>query len=864
MTPSVPRKYRILGVGAVVLLAILLRCIGWNAIRNQPSSSIRDELKGADDLAWTNQWAKASRVYRDVELRSAQLHDLPDALYARDSQMILQAESLPVQPLLKQLEQDLLRPEARLPDVHLRLLTIEGMLATNFNAALAKPIWEDVEREASQQHQYRLMMRAIGEQGIAAYLLGDAGRAKKLITRAWFAAKYLGDPAAQVRYASVYGTGLVELQRYDEALRVLDEAIATANKHSELAFPSIAYIAKIDALRGLHLYNEASSLADECIARLPAQHLDTHLFEIRLERGRIFEDQGHLDPAVQQYTEALSYARRISYWRGVSKAARLLSLCLLHMGSAPAALVSIDEAIDANGHLPQEIYDLPENLAVKAQTLETLKRPHEAGLLYRRSLRIADILLRTAPTPNVKREMLGEFRLVYVGYFEALTNAGRYSEAFEVIESARGRIQAEALEHQDRDSLEPEPAERKLSGINRMLIQTSDTAMRQALDQQIYEAETALSMNAEPRILTHSPAHLIDVRSKLQPDELILEYVFDDPLSYVIAINATSSQVYRIKGHDVLGKEIDQYRYELLHKTENRRAALSLYNALFAPIHEIATSKKIIVIPDQELNLLPLATLFDGRAYMLETKDISVVPSATVLCLLRTPQPAAFNNSRLLGVAPWTEEDEWAIPPTRLGAYPPAPVMTLPATRQEVMSVASSVNEASTLLIGPDATETRFKRLDLASFDILHLALHAYADIQYPDRSALIFAPEPDGPDDGLLTVREIRHLSLHSRLVTLSACDTGKGPVGEADVASLANAFIEAGSRSVVAALWRADDNATAELMQAFYRGTAQGQPLTTALRRAELQLLSRGAAPYYWAPFQITGDGATLLNSR
>jgi hypothetical protein len=36
----------------------------------------------------------------------------------------------------------------------------------------------------------------------------------------------------------------------------------------------------------------------------------------------------------------------------------------------------------------------------------------------------------------------------------------------------------------------------------------------------------------------------------------------------------------------------------------------------------------------------------------------------------------------------------------------------------------------------------------------IHLALHGYADLDYPDRSALVFAPDPSGSEDGLLRKR--------------------------------------------------------------------------------------------------------------
>jgi hypothetical protein len=38
------------------------------------------------------------------------------------------------------------------------------------------------------------------------------------------------DPGAHIRYASMYGTGLVELHKYKEALGPLDEAIKVAGK----------------------------------------------------------------------------------------------------------------------------------------------------------------------------------------------------------------------------------------------------------------------------------------------------------------------------------------------------------------------------------------------------------------------------------------------------------------------------------------------------------------------------------------------------------------------------------------------------------------------------------------------------------
>jgi CHAT domain-containing protein len=68
--------------------------------------------------------------------------------------------------------------------------------------------------------------------------------------------------------------------------------------------------------------------------------------------------------------------------------------------------------------------------------------------------------------------------------------------------------------------------------------------------------------------------------------------------------------------------------------------------------------------------------------------------------------------------------------------------IALPESRHEVESIASDLPKPDTVLLGSAATETQFKRLPLSQYNVLHLALHGYADVEYSDRSALVFAPE--------------------------------------------------------------------------------------------------------------------------
>jgi len=100
--------------------------------------------------------------------------------------------------------------------------------------------------------------------------------------------------------------------------------------------------------------------------------------------------------------------------------------------------------------------------------------------------------------------------------------------------------------------------------------------------------------------------------------------------------------------------------------------------------------------------------------------------------------------------------------------------------------------------------------------------------------------------------------------LVTLSACDTAIGKLeGEERIDGLAEAFLLAGAKSVVGALWDVDDSATESLMKAFYSHLAQGQDKAFALRQAKLDYLQRSAnsSPVCWAPFTLIGDGSAPI---
>jgi len=113
---------------------------------------------------------------------------------------------------------------------------------------------------------------------------------------------------------------------------------------------------------------------------------------------------------------------------------------------------------------------------------------------------------------------------------------------------------------------------------------------------------------------------------------------------------------------------------------------------------------------------------------------------------------------------------------------------------------------------------------------------------------------------NGFVGLADIYNLRAPVDLVVLSACSTalGKEVRGEGLV-GLTRGFMYAGASTVVASLWKVDDEATAELMKRFYGNLLQGRMKPAAALRAaqnSIRQEPQWRAPHYWAAFTLQGD--------
>jgi CHAT domain-containing protein/tetratricopeptide (TPR) repeat protein len=269
----------------------------------------------------------------------------------------------------------------------------------------------------------------------------------------------------------------------------------------------------------------------------------------------------------------------------------------------------------------------------------------------------------------------------------------------------------------------------------------------------------------------------------------------------------------------------------------------------------------LLVIPDGPLHKLPLESLQqpsrNGPRYALdELPPMVYAPSAAVLAMLAArPAPPSEPRSLL------------TVGNVAYGRGLPA----LPFSGEESRCIGRLFDSQQVAALqGTQATEKAVREA-VAGRRFLHLATHGFFDERYGNLFGALAlalpAPGREAPgDDGFLELREICQLPLaECELAVLSACETNIGPRQplEAGV-TLADGFLVAGARRVVASHWSVDDRSTAALMEAFFerlRTAPRDGPVSfaRALQQARHQVRSRPewAAPFHWAPFVLISAG-------
>ena len=849
-------------------------------------------LSEANRLAWLFNWPKAGPLYVRAEQLFKERGDSRNETYARVGRIRAQSETMSWVDVSEMLGQQLKIPVAK-SDPRLRLwcLAAKGYTDLEINPASAKRAWTEAQAIAHQLGETQWESRAKGELGIIGFLEGDSRRAATMVGDALLSAMASGDVGGQVRYLEMLGNGFNEAKRYGEALAFFERAIKTSSANPDAGFPFMAFEGESASLVSQGKVSEAKDKLERALSVARENQKLGHEGMILQLLGELAMRTGDRTAATKYLEQSGELAQRYSFYRTLGQSMIDLAGLYRDAGDLKAAEASASVGVDASRRVGDRYY-LPRDLTVLADLKAQRGASVEAAALYENAEDVIDGMLVNLHEAYWSSSIAGAMSETYLHHFELEARGGNVESALGVLERVRGRTAAALLENKVSFSKNESDATRALedtvSELQLRLMRSENPKERTDLLDQLVEQERRLELTRTDRRESkpgwfQKPAPLKAIQASLRPDEVVLEYVLNEPHSYCVWISKKRAGLRvlpagRKRIEDLTRKYLDVTRA----KQNDIDLAKQLYDALLSPLPQEAAGERLVVVPDGILHLLPFDTLHDGEgSLLLETRTISYVPASTVLSVLRNMKETQPPRRAFLGVGDVPYQNQGKVSakldkPTGakqrlLRGFSDTfgtSLYDLPQTREEVIAVNKIVGNDGVVLLGAEATESAFKSAPLADFKIIHIAAHGFADTQFPERSGLVLGVDPTSHDDGLLQVREIIRLRFNADLVTLSACNTGIGKLqGEEGVTNLVEAFLVSGARAVVASLWSADDTYTLALMERFYTHIAEGEDKAAALRQAKLDLLvkyGKQVPPYYWGAFVLVGDGGSPIPLR
>lgn len=330
------------------------------------------------------------------------------------------------------------------------------------------------------------------------------------------------------------------------------------------------------------------------------------------------------------------------------------------------------------------------------------------------------------------------------------------------------------------------------------------------------------------------------IQQRLQPHDVLLHYIaIEGQLHALIVTHTTISLISKLATAAPLQRLMRSWRFHLEnlhlhHDTPQANLDIAqthmahLYAALIAPIEQhLDACQRIFLVVPPGWHDLPLAACFDGHRYLIERFELTYLSTPEIL-LTDIPHHYDKPNALIIGYS-----DQGRLTQAIIEA------------RQVAMLLTPFFN--THVLLEDDATIHNL-RSAIPNIHLLHFATHATFRQDNPLFSWIRLS-------DARLTVADLYEVTLPQRpLVTLSACDTGRGQDRGGGLLGMGRSFLAAGTSGLIVGLWKVDDHAAARLMADMYTPTTLTHILSApsaALRHAQQRALAHNPHPFYWAGF-------------
>ncbi|AFY40321.1 tetratricopeptide TPR_2 repeat protein [[Leptolyngbya] sp. PCC 7376] len=274
---------------------------------------------------------------------------------------------------------------------------------------------------------------------------------------------------------------------------------------------------------------------------------------------------------------------------------------------------------------------------------------------------------------------------------------------------------------------------------------------------------------------------------------------------------------------------------------ERLKLSQTIHNWLIGPLKTELDAQKIdtlVFVPDGFFRNIPLAALYDGDRYLIESYSLALSPGLQLF-------PQGLRQTELASLTVGLTEARQNF-------------NELPGVKTEIDEIAKEID--ATVLLDKDFTKNSFQvSIDNRDFPVVHLATHGQFSSNPDDTFLLTW--------DGRIGIEDLDRLFEKRRLgkltpielLVLSACQTAAGD--DRATLGLAGLALRSGALSTLASLWSVNDESTAALMGEFYRALSNTDAQSTkaqALREAQMTLIQnpKYQHPYYWSAFVLVGN--------
>ena len=856
-----------------VKLALAALSLSLASVLRGENLNAKQELAAGLTAAEFYNWNEAATHFRAAELRLPAA-DTSKKLLAKVGYMRSTMEQRNLAELTRQY-QALSLSQAVRSDANLRLwlYIAKGDCDNDLQfPEAARRDWRIVEETAVLTKNAKWKYRAKGELAIPEYYLGDLASSRKLVTEALQAASTTNDNASVVRLLTHIGTVYMLRGDFAQGMSHLNEAEQIAGKTPESGFPVNVKEGQLLGLIGTNKLDEATRVANDIITRMHAQDRRINESQTRVMLAGIYEKQKNLKAAIDQLKIAIDISEKGNYYHSLSEAQMALAKIYLLIGKLSDASLWVARSLDATTK-SGAVAELPAHLQLLAQLQQQEGRYTDADATYRRAENEVDAQLALTPSSS-KQLLLKSTSAIYTNHFALLaSHLHNVKSDYAVVERIRGRMLTDLLtsgsfsERSGDDS-----AEQEVSALRLRLASATTAEDVASAREAIFFARHKRWLDKEafsPRSLKNNAGAVLPlaaVQQNLRPTELLLEYVVTSKSAYVLALDRDSARVADLGSTDAVNTAINQFVGAVRAKEEALTEGAALYDLLFKSIPEVANHSDLIVIPDGLLHGVPFAALVSSGKRLVESHSIVRAPSANSYVLLRRRSSKNGQDGLLaVGGVRYSADVAQTASVRGYGDH----LSNLPGSEEEAAAATETLGPVlknSVLLDGTLATETAVKSALKQQREVIHLAVHGVSHSKDdPELAALVFLPDKQAGQDGMLEIPEIVRLNLHSDLVVLSACETAVGELeGEEGISNLSRSFLLAGAESVTSTLWSVDDAFSATLMKHFYQELAKGAPKATALENSQRYVLSHfagTAAPWYWAGYVMEGNATEPL---